>query len=244
VKLSIIIPAFNEERLLGGTLSHLQTVTAEVFTRRGWEVELIVCDNNSTDRTAELARTAGATVVFEPINQIGRARNRGAEAATGDWLLFIDADSQPTAGLLEAAADCMASGRFVAGGSTVKLDGYHPVAQFVAGGWNALSRAFTLLAGSFIFCEAAAFRQIGGFSRELFAGEEIDLTRRLKRFARKTRPRRRIIILSAHPLLTSDRKVRLYSLREHFRFFLRTALGFGRPLKDRSTCHTWYDGRR
>jgi glycosyltransferase involved in cell wall biosynthesis len=242
VKLSIIIPAFNEERLLGETLRGLGSATAAVFLRRGWEVELIVCDNNSTDRTAELARAAGATVVFEPVNQIARARNRGAEAASGDWLLFIDADSLPDLRLLEAAADCMASGRFVAGGSTVKLDGHHPVAQFVAGGWNVLSRTFTLLAGSFIFCEAAAFRQIGGFSRELFAGEEIDLSRRLKRLARQTR--RRVIILSAHPLLTSARKVHLYTLREHFRFFLRVVLGLGRPLKDRSACHTWYDGRR
>lgn len=242
MKVSIIIPAYNEERLLGETLRHLREVTGAVFTRRGWEVELIVCDNNSTDGTAALARAAGATVVFEPINQIGRARNRGAEAATGDWLLFIDADSLPEAALLEAAADCMTCGRFVAGGSTVKLDGPHPVAKFVAHGWNAISRVFKLLAGSFIFCEAAAFRQIGGFSPELFAGEELDLSRRLKQLGRQSR--RRIIILSAHPLLTSARKVRLYSLREHFRFFLRVALGFGRPLKDRAACHTWYDGRR
>ena len=77
MKLSIIIPAFNEERLIGETLSRVQAGMA-AFLRRGWETELIVCDNNSSDRTAELARTAGAKVVFEPINQIARARNSGA----------------------------------------------------------------------------------------------------------------------------------------------------------------------
>ena len=51
---------------------------AETFVRRGWETEVVVCDNNSTDRTAEIARAAGARVVFEPFNQIARARNTGA----------------------------------------------------------------------------------------------------------------------------------------------------------------------
>ncbi len=241
MKVSIIVPAFNEERLIAETLRRIQTAAA-VFARRHWAVELIVCDNNSTDRTAELARAAGATVVFEPINQIARARNRGAEAATGDWLLFIDADSYPDAALFDAAADCIANGRCLAVGSTVKLDGHHPVARFGAGGWNWLSRCFTLLAGSFICCEADAFRRVGGFSQELYAGEEIELSKRLKQLGRVTH--RQVVILHRHPLLTSARKVHLYTLREHLTFFLRTVLARGRNLNDRSACPTWYDGRR
>ena len=98
LKITIIIPAFNEERLLGETLGHVNSARA-AFTALGLESELIVCDNNSTDRTADIARAAGAVVVFEPVNQIARARNRGADSATGDWLLFIDADSHPNAAL-------------------------------------------------------------------------------------------------------------------------------------------------
>ena len=79
VKVSIIIPAFNEERLLGQSLAQINLARA-AFANRAWDSELIVCDNNSTDGTAEIARSAGATVVFEPVNQIGRARNRGAAA--------------------------------------------------------------------------------------------------------------------------------------------------------------------
>ncbi len=90
MKVSVVIPAFNEARLLGETLRHVQAALT-VFTSRGWGVEIIVCDNNSTDATAEIARAAGATVVFEPENQIARARNSGAAAATGDWLIFVDA---------------------------------------------------------------------------------------------------------------------------------------------------------
>ena len=77
MKFSIIIPAFNEEKLIAETLRRVRAAMA-AFTDLGWETELIVCDNNSTDRTAELARSAGATVDFEPINQISRARNTGA----------------------------------------------------------------------------------------------------------------------------------------------------------------------
>ena len=96
MKISVIVPAFNEEKLIGETLRKIQAAMP-AFARAGWETQLVVCDNNSTDRTAELARAAGALLVFEPINQIARARNRGAAAATGDWLIFVDADSHPGA---------------------------------------------------------------------------------------------------------------------------------------------------
>src|ERR1043165_7548987 len=76
LKISFVIPAFNEERLIGETLRHVKQ-GAEALENRGCSCEIIVCDNNSKDRTAEIARAAGATVVFEPINQIARARNRG-----------------------------------------------------------------------------------------------------------------------------------------------------------------------
>ena len=83
------------------------------------------------------------------------------------------------------------------------------MANLIAGLWNGISRAGRLLAGSFIFCEARAFREVGGFSNELFAGEEIDLSQRLKRLARAKK--KRIVILHRHPLLTSARKVHLYT---------------------------------
>src|SRR5436190_4392844 len=120
MKIAIIIPAFNEERLLAQTLGAV-ALSCEAFAKRGWETELIVCDNNSTDRTAAIARGAGALVVFEPVNQIARARNSGAAAASSDWLIFIDADSQPTADLFGAVADQIQRGDCLAGGSTVRL---------------------------------------------------------------------------------------------------------------------------
>jgi glycosyltransferase involved in cell wall biosynthesis len=241
VKISVVVPAFNEEKLLAETLRSIRAA-AEAFTRLGWEFELVVCDNNSTDRTAELAREAGAKVVFEPVNQIGRARNTGAAGASGDWLIFVDADSHPSAELFADVAGAIQAGRCLAGGSTVKLDGHYPVASLITRGWNLLSRVRKWAAGSFIFCEAAAFRETGGFSHELYASEEVELFERLKPMARQRG--KRITILHRHPLVTSARKMHLYSLWEHLRFLGRIILLWGRPLKSREECLTWYDGRR
>lgn len=241
MKISIIIPAFNEERLLDATLTQVNAARA-TFAPRGFDSELIVCDNNSTDRTAAIAQAAGAAVVFEPINQIGRARNRGAAAASGDWLLFIDADSQPSAELFGEVAAAILSGRCLAGGSTLRLEGSNPLANLVTRGWNWVSRSRRCLAGSFIFCDAAVFRRLGGFNPEMFVGEELDLSARLQEAARETG--REIVILHQHPLLTSDRKMRLYSRWEHFRFLFRVATNRQAAFRNRAACHAWYDGRR
>src|SRR5262245_15085952 len=114
VKISVIVPAYNEEKLLPATLQSIRGAMAG-FTRNGWATELLVCDNNSTDRTAELARAAGAKVVFEPVNQIGRARNAGAAGAGGDWLVFVDADSHPSEALFADVAEAIRSGQYMAG---------------------------------------------------------------------------------------------------------------------------------
>jgi len=241
VKTSIIVPAFNEEKLIAATLRSIQVASA-AFVALGWESELLVCDNNSTDRTADLAREAGAKVVFEPVNQIGRARNAGAANASGDWLIFIDADSQPSAELFADVIKAIQTGRCLAGGSTVRLDGSYPVASLVTHGWNLLSRIKLWAAGSFIFCEAAAFRETGGFSHEWYASEELDLFERLKPMARQRG--KCITILHRHPLVTSARKMHLYTPWEHLRFLGKTVLLWGRPLKSREECLTWYDGRR
>jgi glycosyltransferase involved in cell wall biosynthesis len=241
VKISIVVPAFNEERLLGASLAQIKSA-AGAFNRIGWETELIVCDNNSTDRTAEIARATGATVVFEPVNQIARARNTGAAAATGDWRVFVDADSHPSAELFADVAEEIRSGRCLAGGSTVRLDEWHFVAHCVTRLWNCASRSLKLLAGAFIFVETAAFRKVGGFSHELFVAEELELKQRLKKLARATG--KKIVILHRHPLVTSARKMRLYTMREHLGYLARVIFSNGRALGSREQAHLWYDGRR
>ena len=84
---SIVVPAYNEEKLLPATLRTLrQAMNGASSERQG---EIIVVDNNSTDTTADIARQAGVRVVFEPINRISRARNAGArepaDATSSSW---------------------------------------------------------------------------------------------------------------------------------------------------------------
>ena len=241
LKISIVIPAFNEERLLAGTLAQVQAAR-QAFTAGGVESELIVCDNNSTDRTAEIARAGGATVVFEPVNQIARARNRGAEVAVGDWLLFIDADSHPSAELFSDVVETIRSGRCLAGGVTIRLEGNYRWANLVTAGWNWVSRRKRLLAGSFIFIDAAVFRTVGGFNNELFVTEELDLSARLRPVAKETG--REVVILRRHPLVTSARKIELYTGRDHLRLLWRMMWNRQAAFRDKEACHLWYDGRR
>jgi glycosyltransferase involved in cell wall biosynthesis len=241
VRVSIIVPAFNEERLLAATLSSIRDA-AGAFDQQGWSSEVIVCDNNSTDRTSEIALEAGARVVFEPLNQIARSRNAGAAYAGGEWLIFVDADCCPSPALFADVAQAIRRGRCLAGGSTVSLDGSHPLMSFGVSIWNLLSRINKWAAGSFIFCEASTFREVGGFNQAMYAGEEIDLFRRLKRVARLKD--RAIVVLHQHPLRTSDRKARLYTSWELLTFFARTIASRGRTLRSAEACFAWYDGRR
>ncbi len=241
MKISVVVPAFNEEQGLADVRPSIRHAMA-AFDERGWLSELIVCDNNSTDRTAAIARDEGAAVVFEPINQISRARNAGAARATGDWLVFVDADSHPSRELFMDVMQLIGDGQCLAGGSTVGLDIPDRIPALAVGVWNLISRATHWAAGSFIFCETSVFRQLGGFSQELYAAEEIDLFRRLKRVARAKS--KLIVILDRHPLQTSSRKARPSTPGEALRFLIKTIVQRGRTLRSAAACYQWYDGRR
>jgi hypothetical protein len=96
--LSIIVPAWNEEKYIGRTIDSLRRA-AQVYEReRGCVAEIIAVDNNSQDRTGDVAREHGALVVLEPVNNIGKARNAGVKVARGKYLAFCDADNQVPAG--------------------------------------------------------------------------------------------------------------------------------------------------
>jgi hypothetical protein len=144
--------------------------------------------------------------------------------------------------LFAEVAGQIQSGSCLAGGCTVVMDQRHWLGDGATGLWNVISRLRKWMAGSFIFCQTAAFREIGGFNPELFASEELDLSVRLKKVARRTG--KTIVILHRHPLLTSARKIRLYSPAELGRFFLKAVLRPRRTVTSREACSPWYDGRR
>jgi len=238
LKYSVIIPAWNEEAYLPATLASIRQVIEEVLARVGHVGELIVVDNNSDDATPDIAQAAGAVVVHEPINQISRARNRGAASATGELLIFLDADTRCTSDLLIRVLSLVESGKVVAGGSIIASDSPIPrTAERCVQFWNWLSRSLRLAAGCFVFCRRDAFDAVGGFSDKVYAGEEIFLSRQLKRWAKKHQLLFRII--TEHPVETSPRKLYWYgplSLAKQVVLMLVPGAVFSRRL-----CGTWYD---
>jgi len=241
MRLSIIIPAFNEERLITHCLdSVFDAMNAQTEMISSYEV--IVVDNNSTDNTAQLAQQAGAKVVFEPINQIGRARNAGAAIAAGDWLLFVDADSLLNHGMVADIMKIMKSNCYVGCGSVMHMPGLPWWGRAAMQLWTVLSVTFKWASGALIVCRADAFREVGGFNQELFAADEIDLSQLLKRWGRQRGLK--FTILTHHPLITSSRKIQLYSGREIATQLLNVLLHPRRTLLDKKKLPIWYDGRR
>lgn len=240
---ALIIPAYNEEAFLAETLAAARNAMAAV----PGDGELIVVDNNSSDRTAEVARENGADqVVFEPHNQIARARNAGAGASGAELLVFVDADTRIEAGTLRIALDHLASGTVVAGGARIVMD--QPVSTIVGwllDGWNAIAARFDYAAGSFFFCRRDVFEEVGGFDESVYAGEEVWFAKRAKRWAKKRKLSFEVI--SDPPVLTSGRKSDWFSTWE---FVQQLALIFLLPgaTRSRRLCSIWYrrpdDGKK
>ena len=118
-KLTIIVPAFNEEAYLDSTLDSIQAAAAQLRSCSNVDIDTIVVDNNSRDQTAAVARDRGARVVREPVQGIARARNAGARHAEGDVLVFIDADVTVPHNLLQEVHAAMSDPDCVGGGVDV-----------------------------------------------------------------------------------------------------------------------------
>lgn len=238
--LSVVVPAFNEEQLIGRTLG---AIRAGLELNRGALAgyEIIVCDNNSTDRTAELAEGEGAVVVFEPVNQIGRARNSGAKVARGDWLLFVDADSLPPSGLIADTLAAIGSGRCVGGSATVQFDASPLWWRAVWAFKNQLARTIKIAFGAYIFCRRDAFEALGGFSTRLYAIEDAEFVNRLKRYGQERGLG--FVVLDRYPILTSARKA-----RQPFGRLLKTTVWIALTpytgVHEPSRFSVWYDSRR
>jgi glycosyltransferase involved in cell wall biosynthesis len=231
---SIIVPAYNEEELLPYTLSHIYNAMAAVTSHAG---EVIVVDNNSTDRTAAIVREHGATMIFEEHQQIARARNAGAAASRGQYLIFVDADTLISETLLKKTLKFLDSGDYCGGGALISFDrdpGFSVALTLRL--WTILSGLLHWAAGSYVYCLKEAFDEIGGFDETYYASEEIHLSIALRKWGVS---RAKVIKIIDESVITSARKI------EWFSFFrlLTTATMFAiapSRLRNRDACSLWY----
>ncbi|HYM87118.1 MAG TPA: glycosyltransferase [Pseudoxanthomonas sp.] len=230
--ISFVIPAHNEERLLASTLVALQESARAVSQ----PFEVILVDDASDDDTALIAAAHGARVVRVEHRHIAAARNAGAAAAIGQWLVFVDADTTVNPAVLRAAVQALQQGA-VGGGARISLQ--RDVAWPARWGAALLAHAFRMTGiapGCFVFCTRAAFDQVGGFDPRYYAGEDVALSRALARQGR--------FVILRETVHTSARKLRTFSVREHVWFLLRFAWRRQRLLTSREHLDLWYGKRR
>ena len=235
ISYSIVIPAYNEQECLSATLNALQQAMQAV----AWSGEVIVVDNNSQDRTPGIAREYGAIVVFEPVNQISRARNAGARAARGQYLIFLDADTIISTEMLLKALGNLSGGTCCGGGAKVVYESDIPgIIKGATELWNWFSVKFGIAAGCFIYCLKEAFNDIGGFSLIVYASEEIWFSRNLRTWGKQHHMDFRII--GSPPLITSSRKMKWFSLFRIFGMLVLFSI-FPFAVRFRPLCHLWYE---
>ncbi len=163
MKLTIVIPSFNEEDYLPSTLDSIKTSASRLRAVSDAEVDILVVDNNSEDNTAAVAQSVGATVVHETLQGIARARNAGADHAEGDVLVFVDADVFLPDTLLETVHAAMSDPACVGGAVDVKYRPNRRFIRFYLRAWRVLSRLTGMAQGATQFCRKSVFVEVGGY---------------------------------------------------------------------------------
>ncbi len=183
--LSVVIPAFNEEKFLPKAL---QSLVRQNFLN----FELIVIDNNSSDRTAEIAESFGARVVAESRQGVGFARQKGFESARGQIIAATDADaSLPVNWLSTIVKEFQKDQKLVAFGGLYNLYSGSMFARFIIRYFVSIFwRIDKFMSGSWplpginFAVRKTAFLQIGGFNTALKIGEDVDLSLRLAKIGK------------------------------------------------------------
>jgi glycosyltransferase involved in cell wall biosynthesis len=228
--LSFVVPAYNEELELPATIRAIQNAASNR------EHEIIVVDDGSTDATAEIARGSGAEVVSINRRQIAAARNAGAHHARGDILFFVDADTRINEKQVMRAIAALDEG-CSGGGARIVVDGFIPLwSRIFVKTFCTLYFAVGLGAGAFLFTTRKNFDEAGGFDEKFFVGEEVYFSIAL----RQVGPFR----ILREPVITSGRKMRMYSAREILGNSLSVILRGPRGARSRTGLHIWYDGKR
>ena len=191
-RFSLVIPAYNEELLLPRLLDSVE-VARRKYARGADAIEVIVADNASTDRTAEVARERGARVAFVEKRAIAASRNGGARAARGEVLCFIDADSVVHPDTFNEI-DRVLTERIVGGATGLRID--KRTAGRVLTFWFLIAIGSVLrplllrewpranIDAGVVFLRQNDFDAIGGYREYRLLGEDVQLLIDMSRLGR------------------------------------------------------------
>ena len=239
--LSLVIPAYNEERYLPRLLTSLAEARAR-YAAAGGSVEIIVADNMSTDDTARVAEAGGARVVRVEQRRIAAARNGGAAAARGRLLAFLDADTvRVHPETFEAITTALADPRIIGGATGCTLERWSVGLALTF----ALMLPMVWVTGfdtGMVFCRREDFVACGGYPNELRVAEDVAFLARLWRLGRRRGQRLRR--LRGHKVVASTRKFDEHGDWHYFGFFWRApAMLFGARF-DELADRYWYRPNR
>jgi glycosyltransferase involved in cell wall biosynthesis len=240
--ISFVIPAYNEELELPSTIAAIKEAVGQARQWDGlvlWrdrQYEIIVVDDASTDATTEVAKDAGAKVVSINRRQIAAARNAGVHPARGDILFFVDADTRINPKHIVDAIAALAAG-YSGGSARVAMGGAIPLwARIFMKIFCTIYFGLNLGAGAFLFTTHQTFDAIGRFNEELFVGEEVFFSLALRKIGR--------FKVLREPIITSGRKLRMYSGREILTNVFPVMIGGTRAARSRDKLDLWYNGKR
>ncbi len=203
IKISIIIPALNEESEIAGTLEKLQSLEGAF--------ELIVADGGSTDRTCELAEAGGARLIRSERGR-GIQMHAGAVAATGEVLWFLHADSVPPLVACDEILTAISVTNVVGGNFALRFEGDSRAAVFMNRFYEVIGHFGLLYGDSGIFVRSDVYRQLGGF-KPLPLFEDLEFIGRLRK--------RGSLVKIDTPITTSSRR---FENRPFLPVFLRWVL--------------------
>jgi glycosyltransferase involved in cell wall biosynthesis len=181
--ISVVIPAYNEDRVLGPTLGAVFAACRRVVAAGHDAPEILVVDNASTDATAEVAEAGGASVVYAPKPGIAAARNAGAKVAAAPRLFFLDADTWIPPGTLVAIISALDEGGCVGGAPATEYRYRKRVLRPYMAMWAVVARRRSMAQGVGQFVTAEAFHALRGYNEELHMAEDSDFYWRLQSFA-------------------------------------------------------------
>lgn len=226
--ISFVIPAHNEEAHLPATLeSILDVIEAldELF-------EIVVVNDGSTDRTESVAVAHGANVINVQHRHIAATRNSGGRAAQGQYIFFVDADTQVSIATVTSGLQAMRRGA-AGGGFQVELAESAPWwAGAILPLATAICRRLRVCGGACLFCTRETFDRIGGFDEVYFAAEDLAFVRDVKRVGPFVIPREHV--------KTSARKFNAMSFWRMLPLVLRLILTGPESFRSKKGLEHWY----